>query len=78
MTVRVKRYSEAMWGDTPADNARIQGLLEEAYRVHDVPLNEEAATRWGEENFPEGIPQPAVDECEAALKRKGGDFEAMA
>ena len=71
MTVRIKRYSEAMWGGTQADNSRVEGLLEEAYRVHDVPLNEEAATRWGKENFPGGIPQSAVDECEAELERKG-------
>ena len=56
MTVRVKRYSKAMWGNTPTDTARIEGLLEEAYRVHDVPLNEEAATQWGKENFSGGIP----------------------
>ena len=78
MTVRIKRYSEAMWGGTQADNSRVERLLEEAYRAHDVPLNEEAATRWGKENFPGGIPQSAVDECEAELERKGGDFEAMA
>ena len=78
MTARVKRYSEAMWGNTSTDTARVEGLLEEAYRVHDVPLNEEAATQWEKDNFPEGIPQSAVDECEDALERKGGNFEAMA
>ena len=78
MTARVKRYSEAMWGNTSTDTVRIEGLLEEAYRVHDVPLNEEAATQWGKDNFPEGITQSAVDECEGALEKRGGDFEAMA
>ena len=40
------------------------------------PLNEAAAARWGTENFPDGIPRAAVDECELALLRKHGDFEA--
>ena len=71
MTARVKRYSEAMWGNTPTNTARVEGLLEKAYRVHDVLLNEEAATQWGKENFPEGIPRSTVDECEAALEQKG-------
>ena len=78
MTARVKRYSEALWGCTPTDTTRIEGLLQEAYRVHDVPLNEEAATQWGKENFPGGRPQSAVDECENALQQKRGDFAAMA
>ena len=60
-----------MWVGSPIDRKSIEELLEEAYRVHDVPLNEEAATQWGTENFPGGIPQSAVDECEAALEQKG-------
>ena len=77
MTARVKRYREAMWGNTLTDTARIEGLLEEAYRVHDVPLNEKVATQ-GVANFPGGIPQSAADERKAAFERKGGDVEAMA
>ena len=78
MVERVERYSMAMWGMTPVDHSKIVTLLEEAYRVHDAPLNEDAAARWGKENFPGGIPQSAVDNCEAALEQKGGDFESLA
>ena len=48
MTARVKRYSEAMWGDTPTGTARVGKLLEETYRLHGVQQNEEAAAQWGE------------------------------
>ena len=32
----------------------------------------------GKKNFPGGIPQSSVDECEAALQQKEGNFEALA
>ena len=61
MVGRVERYNKAMWSATPIDRSNIVTLLEKAYRVHDAPLIEDAAARWGKENFPGGIPQSAVE-----------------
>ena len=66
MVDRVEAYGRAMWSNSPFDRVRIEALLAEAYRVHDDPFNEAAAARWGAENFPDGIPRAAVDECELA------------
>ena len=78
MVERVESYSTAMWSVTPIDRSKIVTLLEEAYRVHDAPLNEDAAAQWGKENFPGGIPPSAVDKCEAVLRQREGDLEALA
>ena len=59
-----------MW-KTPFDRSKIKTLLTEAYKVHDAPLNEAAATAWGTENFSGSIPEASVEECEEALRRKG-------
>ena len=67
MVERVEFYDKAMW-KTSFDRSKIETLLTEAYKVHDAPLNEAAATVWG--TLGRGMRGSSPPE--------GGNFEALA
>ena len=58
--------------------AEVYELLDEAYRIADVPFNAAVAAKWGEENFPDGVPASFVEGCVRLFEEAGGDYEVMA
>ena len=60
----------------PRDDVFI--LMEETFRVGDEQFNAQTAVEWGQNTFPDGIPDEIVTDCVRLYNESNNNFEAMA
>ena len=78
VVVEVIDHARILLNET-LDYDQVSTVIGEAFRVGDTIYNQQLAAKWGEDNFPDGVPMRVESELtEGDMLRHKGDIDALA